>query len=113
MNFTIDELNANQRIDKVIRRTLNDAPLSFIFKMFRQKDIKVNGKRVNISYITKLGDEVSVYIKEDLLKEFSSNKEVRPVKCDMDILYEDENLLIVNKPKGLLVHGDEGENHAS
>ena len=109
MNFTIDELNANQRIDKVIRRTLNDAPLSFIFKMFRQKDIKVNGKRVNISYITKLGDEVSVYIKEDLLKEFSSNKEVRPVKCDMDILYEDENLLIVNKPKGLLVHGDEGE----
>ncbi len=109
MNFTIDELNANQRIDKVIRRMLNDAPLSFIFKMFRQKDIKVNGKRVNISYITKLGDEVNVYIKEDLLKEFSSNKEVRPVKCDMDILYEDENLLIVNKPKGLLVHGDEGE----
>ena len=50
MNFTIDELNANQRIDKVIRRTLNDAPLSFIFKMFRQKDIKVNGKRVQLLY---------------------------------------------------------------
>ena len=44
MNVTIDELNANQRIDEVIRRTLNDAPLSFIFKMFRQKDIKVNGR---------------------------------------------------------------------
>ena len=109
MKFTITEETANQRIDKTIKRTLNQAPLSFIYKMFRQKDVKVNKKRVDISYITKVGDEVDVYIKEDLLNEFSKTQTVRPVKCDMDILYEDENLLIVNKPKGLLVHGDEGE----
>ncbi len=109
MKIEITEIDANQRIDKTIKRTLNAAPLSFIYKMFRQKDVKVNGKRVDISYITKVGDIVDVYIKEDLLEEFSKNNVVRPVKCDMDILYEDENLLIVNKPKGLLVHGDEGE----
>lgn len=109
MNFKIDENSCNQRIDKVIKRTLNNAPLSFIYKMFRNKDVKVNGKKVKIDYITKIGDEVSVYIKQQLLDEFSKNKVVRPVKSNMDILYEDENILIVNKPKGLLVHGDESE----
>lgn len=109
MDFTIDELSVNQRIDKVIKRTLPDAPLSFIYRMFRQKDVKVNGKRVKIDYITKAGDEVSIYLKPALVEEFKKNKKLRPVDSHMDIIYEDDNLLIVNKPKGLLVHGDEGE----
>lgn len=109
MKITIDENSCNQRIDKVIKRTLNNAPLSFIYKMFRNKDVKVNGKKSDISYITKIGDEVDIYIKPALLEEFSKNEIVRPVKSNMDIIYEDSNILIVNKPKGLLVHGDETE----
>jgi len=109
MEIIVDELSANQRIDKLVRRTLNNAPLSFIYKMFRQKDIKVNGKRAKIDYITKLGDKINIYIKDDYLKEFSKPKIVKPVKSHMNIIYEDDNLLIVNKPVGLLVHGDENE----
>jgi 23S rRNA pseudouridine955/2504/2580 synthase len=109
MEFTIDENSANQRIDKVIKRTLPDAPISFIYKMFRNKDVKVNEKRVKIDYITKLGDRVDVYLKPALLEQFKKEKALRPVDPHMEILYEDENILIVNKPKGLLVHGDEGE----
>ncbi len=109
MNFKVDENSCNQRIDKVVKRVLNNAPLSFIYKMFRNKDVKVNGKRVKIDYITKIGDEVEIYIKQQLLDEFSKNEVIRPVKSNMDILYEDDNILIVNKPKGLLVHGDESE----
>jgi 23S rRNA pseudouridine955/2504/2580 synthase len=109
MEFTIDETAANQRLDKVIKRTLSDAPLSFIYKMFRNKDVKVNGKREKIDYITKIGDQVSVYLKPALLAEFQKEKALRPVDPHMDIIYEDQNILIVNKPKGLLVHGDEGE----
>jgi len=109
MEFIIDIDSANQRIDKVVKRTLNDAPLSFIYKMFRNKDVKVNGVRVKIDYMTKLDDKVSIYIKPALLEEFKSAKALRPVDSHMDILYEDDNLLIVNKPKGLLVHGDENE----
>ncbi|MFA6796670.1 MAG: RluA family pseudouridine synthase [Bacilli bacterium] len=109
MEIIVDEMSANQRIDKLVRRTLNNAPLSFIYKMFRQKDVKVNGKRAKIDYITKVGDKVFIYIKEDYLKEFSKPKLVKPVKSRMKILYEDDNLLIVNKPVGLLVHGDEHE----
>ncbi|MCI2069279.1 MAG: RluA family pseudouridine synthase [Bacilli bacterium] len=109
MEFTIDEMSANQRLDKVIKRTLDEAPLSFIYKMFRNKDVKVNGKKGTIDYITKAGDQISIYIKPALLEEFKKNKTLRPVNSHMDIIYEDNNLLIVNKPKGLLVHGDEDE----
>lgn len=109
MEFIIDKNSANQRIDKVIKRTLSDAPVSFIYKMFRQKDVKVNDKHVKIDYITKEGDKVFVYLKPALLEQFKKEKELRPVDPHMDILYEDDNILIVNKPKGLLVHGDEGE----
>jgi len=109
MNFKIDENSANQRIDKVVKRVLNNAPLSFIYKMFRNKDIKVNSKKVDISYITKLNDDVFIYIKPDLLEQFKQNEVIKPVKVNMDIIYEDDNILIVNKPKGLLVHGDENE----
>ena len=49
-----------QRIDKYIRKYLNNAPLSFIYKLFRKKDIKVNGKRVDINYIIKANDEISI-----------------------------------------------------
>ena len=48
MDFKITKLEDNQRIDKFVKRALKDAPPSFIYKMFRKKDIKVNGKRVDI-----------------------------------------------------------------
>ena len=109
MDYQIDRNNCNQRIDKFLKRMLKDAPVSFIYKMFRQKDVKVNGKRVSIDYLLKEGDQISVYLKEELLNQFHKDAILRPVKADFPILYEDENILVVDKPKGLLVHGDEGE----
>lgn len=109
MKYIIDENTNGQRIDKFIKRMLKDAPISFIYKMFRQKDVKVNSKRVKIDYITQVGDEVDIYLKDDLLNEFHKEALLRPVKADFNIIYEDENILVIDKPKGLLVHGDEGE----
>lgn len=109
MIYQITEKDANQRIDKFLKRMLNEAPLSFIYKMFRQKDVKVNGKKASIDYILKDGDVVDIYLKEALLEKFHSEAVLRPVKPDFSILYEDENILVIDKPKGLLVHGDEGE----
>lgn len=109
MQFKVTKLEAGQRIDKMIRRILREAPLSFIYKMFRQKDVKVNGKKVDIGYIVNENDEVNLYLKDSLLDEFKSSPIIRPVKVNLDIIYEDDNICIVNKPKGLLVHGDEKE----
>ena len=109
MNFKITTNEANQRIDKFLKRVLKEAPLSFIYKMFRKKDIKVNGKKANIDYILKENDEVSVYLKEDLLSKFHQEALLRPVKPNFTIIYENETILVIDKPRGLLIHGDNDE----
>ena len=60
----ISTKEAGQRIDKFVRRYLNEAPLSFLYRLFRLKDIKVNTKPVPISYILKEKDCVKIYITE-------------------------------------------------
>ena len=111
MEFVIKNTEAEQRVDKYLKRALKNAPISFIYKMFRKKDVKVNGKRTSISYILKEGDVVSVYLKEELLQQFKKEQLLRPVTPDFNIIYEDENILIVDKMKGILVHSTEEEQH--
>ena len=107
--LSITAKDANQRVDKYIKKYLNDAPLSFIYKLFRKKDIKINKHWVKENYILQDGDELSVYITDKQLEEFNKPKEIQKVNLDEKIIYEDENILIIDKPKGLLVHGDEKE----
>lgn len=109
MEIKITEKESNQRVDKFIKRWIKEAPLSFIYKLFRQKDVKVNGKKVDIQYILQDGDTLSIYLKPDLLDKFKKEYVEKPVNADFEIIYEDENILIANKPRGLLVHSDEKE----
>ena len=101
--------NENQRIDKLVRKYLNLAPLSFIYKTFRKKDVKVNNHWVNGDYIVKLDDEIKIYVTDEQLADFSKPKEVKKSDIKLDIIYEDDNILIINKPVGLLVVEDENE----
>lgn len=109
MKITITEAEQGQRVDKFIRRWIKEAPLSFIYKMFRQKDVKINGKKAKIDQILKAGDELDIYLKPNLLEQFKKEYVPAPVKADFKIIYEDENILIADKPAGLLVHADENE----
>ena len=102
----ITENDANQRIDKYIKKLLVNAPNNFIYKMFRKKDIKVNGKKVNEKYILKNNDVVEMFLYEDKFKEFTATKDIYNVKKTFKVLYEDNHVLIVYKPAGLLVHED-------
>lgn len=107
--ITISSKEANQRVDKYVKKFLNEAPLSFIYKLFRKKDVKINGHWVKENYILNEGEELTIYVTDSQIEEFNKPKEIEKVTLNHQIVYEDENILIVNKPRGLLVHGDEGE----
>lgn len=107
--IVISSKEANQRVDKYVKKYLNLAPLSFVYKLFRKKDVKINGHWVKENYILKEGEELSIYVTDSQLEEFNKPKEIEKVNLNHPIVYEDENILIVNKPRGLLVHGDIGE----
>ncbi len=108
VDFTIRENEAGQRLDRFLRKYIKKAPLSMIYKTIR-KDVKVNGKRVHEDTILQEGDKLSLYISEEKLNDLTRPQPRRHVKRQFRIAYEDENLLIVEKPEGLLTHGDSRE----
>lgn len=113
MRITVEREQAGQRADRFIRRWISEAPLSFIYKMFRQKDVKVNGRRATIDQILKEGDVLDIYLKPELLEKFQKQATLKPVKPDFGIIYEDEHILVADKPVGLLVHSEEKENRVT
>lgn len=94
---------ANQRLDKFCRKLCKDVPLSAIYRGIRKGDIKVNGKKGKEKYVLQEGDIVDI---KNL--EYSSEKKTfnKVEKNKMKITYEDENILLVEKWPGILVHSD-------
>ena len=108
--FTVSSNESGQTLEKYVRKVLKDAPLSFIYKLFRKKDIKVNGHWEKEKYVISDGEEVSVYITDSQLDEFiKKNKEHELVNISGWIVYEDDNILIINKPRGVIVQKDDGD----
>ena len=102
----IEAANSSQRIDKFVRKWLEEAPLSFVYKLFRKKDIKVNGKWVKPDYIIQTGDVISAYLNEKQYEDFSVQRRIQPKPLPYPIVYEDDHVLILHKPKGVLVQGE-------
>lgn len=97
----------NQRLDKYLKKYLKEAPGSFIYKMLRKKNIVLNGKKADGTEKLAAGDEIKLFFAEETLEKFTgeaakTEKQKFPVKQDLEILFEDENLLILNKPAGEL-----------
>ena len=103
IEILITEQVSNQRVDKFVRKQLNLAPLSFIYKLFRKKDVKVNHHWVTIDYILQSSDVLQIYVTEEQLAEFDKPKPLIKTTFNHQIVFEDEHLLIVNKPSGILV----------
>jgi 23S rRNA pseudouridine955/2504/2580 synthase len=101
---------AEQRIDRFLKKFIPKASKGFIYKMIRKKRIKINGVRVSPDYILQIDDTIQLYLSEDTIEGFRDIKQIISFEQLMDIVYEDDNILLVNKPKGLLVHGDYKEN---
>jgi 23S rRNA pseudouridine955/2504/2580 synthase len=93
---------AGQRCDKFVRKLLKDVPLSAIYKAFRKGDVKVNGKKVKEKYSLVEGDIVEI-------RQIESNTKKKAfvrIENKLKITFEDENILMVEKWPGILVHSD-------
>ncbi len=106
---TIDKNDAGQRLDKFLTKTFRRLPASIMYKHIRQKDIKLNGKRCQISDRLQPGDVITLYVKDEFLEEEPPVYDFLAASKRLDIVYEDENLLLLNKKAGLLVHPDDKE----
>ena len=106
--YIVSDKESGQTLEKYVRKVLNTAPLSFIYKTFRKKDIKVNGHWEKEKFIVNNGDEVSIFITDEQLQEFENKKEYQASDEILPwILYEDKNILLINKPRGVLVQQDD------
>jgi len=112
MKVEIGNNEAGQRIDKFLRKWLKDVPLSAIYKGIRKGDIKVNGKKTKEKYSLNIGDIVET---RDIVTK--GKKELNFIKVEdnskIKIVYEDENMLLVEKWPGVLVHADKKNGDAT
>ena len=83
--IVIKENDANQRIDKYLKKLLCNAPSNFIYKMFRKKDIKINGKKVNEKYILQKDDILEMFLYDDKFNEFTKEKDIYDLKGELDV----------------------------
>ena len=107
--FTINSNEAGQRFDKYLHKLLPKAPASFFYKMLRKKNIVLNGKKAEGKEKLSIGDEISLFLSEETFLSFqdSLQKESEFIKAyqtlkDIQIVFENQNMLIVNKPSGIL-----------
>ncbi len=105
---TINKNDADQRVDKFITKTFPEMPQSVMYKGIRKKNIKLNGKRCEISDRLKEGDILELYINDEFLTEKKKqSKKLDDITPTINLIYEDDNIILVNKLPGVSVHDDE------
>lgn len=105
--ITINKNDAGQRIDKYLTKSFKNLPASLMYKYIRKKRIKLNGKRCEISSRLSEGDIIELYINDEFFEKSEKQYDFLKAPNKIDILYEDSNILLLDKKPGLIVHPDE------
>lgn len=100
--FQVEKENAGIRIDKYLSDNMEDISRSYLQKLLKEKSITVNEKEIKANYKVQEGDMVSVSVPEP------EEPDILPEEIPLDILYEDDSLMVVNKPKNMVVHPSTG-----
>lgn len=98
ITITITDEMADERIDKCIHEVIDNFSRSFIQKLIKEGNVLVNGNTIKANYVAKTDDAVVMNIPDAI------EPDILPEDIPLDILYEDEDILIVNKPKDMVVH---------
>ncbi len=116
-SFQIGKNEAGQRFDKFLKKLLSQAPASFVYKMLRKKNITLNGKKAAGSEILNINDEVKLFLSDETFAKFapyvlkSSGEQLCKTiparkyqfpSIPLDIIYEDNDIMVINKPHGML-----------
>lgn len=105
-SITITGNDAGQRLDKFILKTFDKMPRSLMFKEIRKKNIKVNRKRCAPEQILNENDVLELYLNDDVLHIRQKYYDFLRASTQLDIIYEDDNLILLNKKVGILCHPD-------
>lgn len=105
-SFVISKNDAGVRVDRFILKTFDRLPKSLMFKEIRKKNIKVNKKRCTPEQILNEGDLLELYLKDDVLHTKEKHFDFMKASKDLDIIYEDSNIILINKKVGVLCHPD-------
>lgn len=108
--FIINENDSGQRLDKYLTKKFPHMPMGILYKGIRKKRIKLNGKRAEGSVFLNTGDLLELYINDEFLVQKEKDKHLSPAEINFEVLYEDENLILINKKPGISVHADETNN---
>ena len=104
---TIQPNDAGQRLDKFLTKAYPNLPQSMLYKSIRKKDIKLNGKRCEISTRLQTGDVLTLYLKDEFFQQEAKEYDFLKAPNKLTIVYEDSNILLLDKKPGLIVHPDE------
>lgn len=102
----ISKNDGGQRADKFLMKYFSKAPKGFVYKMLRKKRIKLNGGRAEGSEMLAEGDRIQMYLSDETMEGFREERKVKQSLSDVEVVYEDENIIAVNKPAGLLSHAE-------
>lgn len=101
--------DAGKRLDSFLAKALPNLPKSLMYKYIRKKRIKINSKRAEINTRLAAGDVIDLYINDEFFEKSEDNYDFLSASKKLDIVYEDENIILLNKKQGLLSHPDDSE----
>jgi 23S rRNA pseudouridine955/2504/2580 synthase len=107
--IVIQKNDAGQRLDKFLSKALPSLPPSKLYKSIRTKKIKVNRRRAEIGQVLAVGDTLQLFLAENFFTDGRSDEgasTLASVRTNLDVVYEDENILLLNKRPGVSVHED-------
>lgn len=107
--FKVTSNDAGQRLDKFITKVCPRLPKSLLYKAIRTKNIKLNGSRAGISDKLCEGDEVKAFLPDEFFEPVKPKYDFLNSAAKLTVIYEDENILLADKPQGLLSHPADGE----
>lgn len=104
IEIVIEKNDAEQRFDRFLRKYFENAPLSVIQKNIRKKNFKINNKRAKADTFVHENDKIKMYISDENYNKWITKTDFKPSDFKLDIVYEDDNIILMDKQSGILTH---------